>query len=398
VSDACRNELNLSTSKSIGEKGMARVVQRPGMLVAFSTAAGETAPDDGLLAKALAAEIVRPNQEAVVTFYQALAEVSELRQANNRPFMAPGKLPRGWCFAECSGRGIEQAEETRKYPDARKVASSIQPALAGEESTLPDFGLFVDCETCPAMIKLPGGVVMIGSPETEPHRDGDERLAERAIGSFAISRTEVTIGDYRQFVSEMQFGSRSTCDIIDRKKTADDLRMGYGWDAPGYPVSDAMPVSCVNYYDALAYVQWLSEKTGQRYRLPTEFEWEYAARGTSGKAYAFGENLDPDEARYRTSLTIEAMDSNEIGPVAVMSFKPNGFGLYDTHGNVWEWTSSCYSVRTDLASIPDFCSNNVMRGGAWTQSANILRSANRGQRSKSERLNDQGFRVVREFD
>jgi formylglycine-generating enzyme required for sulfatase activity len=398
VSDACRNELNLSITKSVGGKGMTRVVQRPGMLVAFSTAAGESAPDDGLLAKALAAEIVRPDQEAVVTFYQALAEVSEQRHSNNRPFMAPGKMPRGWCFAKCSSRGIDQSEEQRVFPDARTAGATIQPALAASESAVPEFGLFADCETCPAMVRLPGGVVLTGSPEAEPQRDGDERQAERAIGPFAISRTEVTVGDFRHFVMETGHGARSTCEIIDRKPIEDGMGIGYGWDNPGYLESEAMPVSCVNYFDALAYVRWLSEKTGERYRLPTEFEWEYAARGASSTAFAFGNNLDPGEARYRTSLRLEAMDPNDVGPASVMSYAPNSFGIYDAHGNVWEWTATCYSIETDPASIPGFCSNNVMRGGAWTQSANILRSANRGQRSKSKRINDQGIRIVREFD
>ena len=102
VSDACRNELKFAFSKSVSDKGMTRVSQRPGMLVAFATAAGETTPDDGLFAKTLADEIRRPGQEAVVAFYQALAEVSDKRNASGRPFMAPGKLPRGLCFAGCT--------------------------------------------------------------------------------------------------------------------------------------------------------------------------------------------------------------------------------------------------------------------------------------------------------
>ncbi|MEZ5998767.1 MAG: caspase family protein [Hyphomonas sp.] len=101
VSDACRNELKFSFSKGIGDKGMARVEQRSGMLVAFATAAGETAPDDGLFAEILSEEIRRPGQDAALAFYNALAEVSDRRPQSGRPFMAPGKLPRGLCFAGC---------------------------------------------------------------------------------------------------------------------------------------------------------------------------------------------------------------------------------------------------------------------------------------------------------
>lgn len=115
VSDACRNELKFAFSKSIADKGMTRVSQRPGMLVAFATAAGETTPDDGLFAKTLADEIRRPGQDAVVAFYQALAEVSDKRKSSSRPFMAPGKLPRGLCFAECASiLPATPVEPTRK--------------------------------------------------------------------------------------------------------------------------------------------------------------------------------------------------------------------------------------------------------------------------------------------
>ncbi|WP_290497839.1 caspase family protein [Hyphomonas sp. UBA4494] len=117
VSDACRNELKFAFSKSIADKGMTRVSQRPGMLVAFATAAGETTPDDGLFADTLAEEIRRPGQDAVVAFYQALAEVSDKRKSSSRPFMAPGKLPRGLCFAGCTAGPAAPAqpeEPTRK--------------------------------------------------------------------------------------------------------------------------------------------------------------------------------------------------------------------------------------------------------------------------------------------
>lgn len=115
VSDACRNELKFSFSKSVANKGWSVVPQRPGMLVAFATAPGETTPDDGLFAQTLAAEIRRPGQDAVVAFYQALAEVSEARRSTGRPFMAPGKLPRGLCFAGCNKPPVVADEDTRDW-------------------------------------------------------------------------------------------------------------------------------------------------------------------------------------------------------------------------------------------------------------------------------------------
>ncbi len=146
VSDACRNELKFSFSKSAGEKGMARVEQRSGMLVAFATAAGETTPDDGLFATVLADEIRRPGQDAALAFYNALADVSDRRPSSGRPFMAPGKLPRGLCFAGCAMApvdtdkadwdrlsALDKADAYRIYLDLQpngRYAAAAQAALA----------------------------------------------------------------------------------------------------------------------------------------------------------------------------------------------------------------------------------------------------------------------------
>lgn len=152
VSDACRNELKFAFSKSIADKGMTRVSQRPGMLVAFATAAGETTPDDGLFANTLAEEIRRPGQDAVVAFYQALAEVSDKRKSSSRPFMAPGKLPRGLCFAGCTqGAALPAtpAEPSRKadYWFAQEDEYSVfqnnatlKATVTGLEYTIHEFG------------------------------------------------------------------------------------------------------------------------------------------------------------------------------------------------------------------------------------------------------------------
>lgn len=398
VSDACRDELNLSSSKSIGDKGLARVKQRPGLLLAFATAAGETAPDDGLLAKALATEIVRPGQEATVAFYHALAEVSEWRGSKNQPFMAPGKLRRGWCFSRCEREADEGRMPGRDVPDARFSSSSEKAALLAGDDTVPEFGVFTDCEICPAMVRLPAAQVMIGSPLEELNRDGDELQTDVRLEGFAISRREVSVGDLKYFISETGHRLGTTCQVIAASDQASGRGVGFSWEEPGYQAQDDSPASCVNYFDALAYTEWLTSKTGYTYRLPTEHEWEYAARGGRETPFAFGRSLSENDARFRTSKSSESLRLDEMSPLQVMEYSPNAFGLYDMHGNVWEWTSTCYSPSTDPAKAPVFCSNNVIRGGAWSQTENRLRSANRGQRNIADRLNDQGFRLVREFD
>jgi len=398
VSDACRDELNLSSSKSIGEKGLARVSSRPGLLLTFATAAGETAPDDGLLAKALAAEIVRPGQEAIVAFYQALADVSEWRGSNNQPFMAPGKLRRGWCFAHCEPETNSLRAPGREVPDARYAPSSKKAALLAGGDTIPEFGVFTDCETCPAMVRLPAAKVMTGSPVEEVDRDVDEDQTEVHVEGFAISRREVSVGDLKYFMSETGYRLGTTCQVIEPSDQTRVSDIGFSWVEPGYRVQDDSPASCVNYFDALAYTEWLSSKTGHTYRLPTEHEWEYAARGGRQTAFAFGPTLRDGDARFRRSGSVASLKLDDMLPLEMMGHPANSFGLYDMHGNVWEWTSTCYSRSTDPAKTPKFCSKNVIRGGAWSQTKSRLRSANRGQRNIADRLNDQGFRLVREFD
>lgn len=148
VSDACRNELKFSFSKSAGEKGMARVEQRSGMLVAFATAAGETTPDDGLFASVLADEIRRPGQDAALAFYNALADISDRRPLSGRPFMAPGKLPRGLCFAGCARTPVDtdKADWNRlsaiNRADAYRIYLDLYPAGQFVESAQSALELF----------------------------------------------------------------------------------------------------------------------------------------------------------------------------------------------------------------------------------------------------------------
>ena len=154
------------------------------------------------------------------------------------------------------------------------------------------------------------------------------------------------------------------------------------------------PVINVSWQDAQQYVAWLSRRTGQRYRLLTEAEWEYAARAGTVTAYSFGTSISPSLANYAES----GLRQTQI----VGRYPANGFGLHDVHGNVWEWVQDCYAATyygapSDAAEAVTGgdCSSRVLRGGSWGGPPQLLRSAHRNWSLPYFRFNLFGFRVAR---
>jgi len=154
----------------------------------------------------------------------------------------------------------------------------------------------------------------------------------------------------------------------------------------------------VSWEDAQAYAQWLSRQTGQRYRLPSEAEWEYAARGGTKSAYWWG--YAPEAARALCFDCGTTWDARSTAPVG--SFEPNPFGLYDTAGNALEWTADCYRPSYDRAPTDgsawnqEPCQARVARGGAFNKPAKSMRSPARTQFAPDTRINMLGFRLARD--
>jgi len=224
----------------------------------------------------------------------------------------------------------------------------------------------------PKMVVIAAGTFLMGSPQDEQSHQKNESPQQKITlpKNFAIGQTEITAADYDLFLKHTK------PDWID-----DRYKQGRG----------NQPVIFVSWDDAETYTTWLSEQTGFHYRLPTEAEWEYAARAGTTTAYSFGNDhtlLDQygwfGERRYQGSTH----------PVAQK--KPNAWNLYDMHGNVWEWTSDCAAgaIQNEL------CLLYMVRGGAWRDRAGDLRSASRFGHTvyTSDGMdNDLGFRVVREL-
>ncbi len=222
------------------------------------------------------------------------------------------------------------------------------------------------CEVCPDMVELPGGRFTMGSPASEPNRSGNEGpQREVSLRPFAISATEITRAQWQSCVDA------GAC------SGAQDNQTG------GHPVTR------VSYDDAVAYTAWLSQQGGRRYRLPSEAQWEYAARGGTATPYWWG-----------ASFPGPGVVSGE--PRATAGLPANAFGVSGMLGNVREWVADCY-VNTYADAPQDGavvrrsgCERFVVRGGSWRLGAAEHRAANRARFSRSIRDRSVGFRVVAE--
>ena len=264
---------------------------------------------------------------------------------------------------------------------------------------------FQDCKNCPQMIVLPAGNFIMGSPEDEAERRENEAQMEVTFDSpFAMSRTPVTWDQWEACVRD------NWCDGI---AVENSLRTLFdGSENPDYQGQSRgnRPVVGVSWYDAQAFVGWLNNKTGSDdlYHLPSESEWEYGARAGTTTAFPWGDEINFDygnfgQREYGLGGFTEGRDIwlDEVSPVA--SFPANAFGLYDMHGNIFEWTEDCY--QEDRADTPangspnkeGNCANRVFRSGTFTSNPYMQRSARRGAPYPStlRGRNYLGFRVAK---
>ena len=245
------------------------------------------------------------------------------------------------------------------------------------------------------MVRVPPGTFIMGSPPTEEGRDldGNEGPQHEVTipYAFEVGQYEVTRGQYKIFIEETGFRPADS--------RFHSCQSEFTWQKPGFEQADDHPVVCIGWMDAAGYVEWLNtvtdaKETGREFRLLSEEEWEYAARAGTTSTYYFGDTISTAQANY----------SSSAGTVQVGNYNnPNKFGLYDVHGNVWEWVKDCvrganYDNKPLLnGRAVEGCGDliaRVIRGGSWSDGAAELRSANRAFLTNNHN-NSRGFRIAR---
>ena len=236
----------------------------------------------------------------------------------------------------------------------------------------------------PEMVMIPAGVFSMGSPTDEYGREGDEGPPrEVKLQAFALSRDEITFDQFNVF-------ARATNHWLPR-----DERWGSG----------NRPIVEIGWHDAQDYARWLSEQTGENYRLPSEAEWEYAARAKSATRYWWGDEIRPgNQAMANCSMCGSPFDRRQSAPSGM--FERNPFGLRNMNGNVWEWTTDCWhesykdaprDATPWLETDEGECSVRVVRGGSFGDDSSALRSANRHWAIIDQRIFVLGMRLARDL-
>ncbi len=343
-----------------GNHGLARMIVSPTTIISFADKPGEFAADDhrqkhGAYAKGLLTLLDHqdtPLGRGLEEFHNQLKAASN---GKNEPWLT-GATDTDFVFnpkKQFTGR-------IKKQPEM------VNPPKHGDTVVEP----LVDME----FVYIKKGDFMMGSPETELHRYRDEELHRVEIEKgFWMAKHEVTFDQFRLF-----YETTSNTKPVDN-------HWGEG----------KRPVIMINWYQASAYANWLSGQTGKHYRLPTEAEWEYAARAGTTTAFSFGD----DENGFDDYAWNGENSDYKTQPVGLK--KPNPWGLYDMHGNVWEWTSSLYVQEFDGhekidSSLDIGYDDRAARGGAWYFPPKGMRSADRRLYHPKQKLTFMGFRLVLE--
>jgi formylglycine-generating enzyme required for sulfatase activity len=249
---------------------------------------------------------------------------------------------------------------------------------------------FRDCRDCPEMVEIPKGSFLMG---LDIGRDDQKPMHRITINyRIAVGKYEITLRQFEVFLKETNFSPNNGCVVYDLPSF--NMNLAKSWADPDFKQNANHPVVCVNWHDAQAYVGWLSAKTGKKYRLLSESEWEYAARAGSVAKYAFGDTIDSKKANYGDEF-------RRTTPVG--SYPGNKFGMHDMHGNAAEWVTDCWADNYEHTPVTGgpmtegSCQNRVLRGGTWNNQAQYLRSAFRNGYFADFRLSGIWFRVAREL-
>jgi formylglycine-generating enzyme required for sulfatase activity len=445
VLDACRtNPFTRSGGKGIGfAKGLAPSPQVQGVFSLYAASSGQAALDrlsdrdpnpNSVFTRVLIPALTRPGVDLTALAFDVREEVARIaKQAGyeqrpayydetigGRVYLAGSALvtPAGAAAPATQQVAVVAPPVIPAVPAADPcggpVAASFPdqchaPLTAAQERGLKPKDSFRECENCPEVVVVPAGSFAMGSPETEQGRSSDEGPQHVVtIGRpFAVGKLHVTVDQFVAFLAE---------NGVTSKYAADCQHVAWRYGDFNFVKDGPHPAVCLSWEDAQAYVEWLAKKTHKPYRMLTEAEWEYAARGQTQPGiyprFWFGDD-EKGLCRYgnvfdlpiATRLNWQRLGADCSDGYAYTSpaghYQPNAFGLYDMFGNAWQWTADCYhdsykgAPASGSAWLDGNCSGHVLRGSSWFGFPKSFRSAMRSWGSAEARKDDLGFRVAR---
>jgi formylglycine-generating enzyme required for sulfatase activity len=256
------------------------------------------------------------------------------------------------------------------------------------------------------LVRIRGSRFRMG--DTQGIGQADERpVREVWVGDFWMMRTEVTRGMFALFVEDTAYETGHNCWVFEGGWTE---KTGLSWRKPGFEQGANHPVTCVNWHDARAFADWLASKTDMALRLPTEAEWEYAARAGTDTVYYWGEDplplcknanaADTRALEHYSGFAVNQCDDGFVRTSPVGTYPANPWGIEDLYGNVWEWVEDCWNgsyrdAPTDgSAWLTGDCARRGFRGGGYGDIPRFARSTLRNRANAQHRKDDIGFRLV----
>ena len=347
-------------------------------LTIYSASPGKVFDDDlanrSLFGKELAVQMGQPNFDATKAFDRIRLNVARDSNKSQIPLVT-STLAEEIRFSDAQSQGNVRPSE--EEPNAESALAPFRPHDLGitpiREASGSRDEILRDCADCPELVRIPSGTFKMGS--RLPHQKPRHEVS--ITRPFAIGRFEVTFDEWDACVDQ------KGCD-----QSPNDLEWGRGRN----------PVINVSWLDAQKYIKWLSDKTGQTYRLPTEAEWEYAARAGSRKAYFWGTSIGANNANCRDCSPDPFSQTRPVG-----SYGANSFGVFDTSGNIAEWVDDCWNDNyrgapdDGSAWLAGDCRRRVLRGGSFDSTAFQVQTSWRFRYDADVPYYSNGFRVVREL-
>ena len=441
ILDACRNNPFPSRNRS-ATRGLARVEAPIGSLVVYATAPGAVAADgegrNGVFTGALLEQLqtdglsltqmIRRTRAAVVKATDGLQvpwETSSLLREYYLSNPSPSDSSTQGEPRYSDGNGNTGEVPATKQSVEQKTGTQTLAMLENTQPMEPEREQ-KNISPEPDLVSIGGGTFTMGCSAEDRQCESFERPSRAiSVDSFAIATTEVTVEQFESFAedtgyitdAEKNSAGNAGCYTWSDEGGISRSRARWGWDEtanwryPGFRQTPQHPVTCVSWVDANRYASWLSEKTGRNYSLPTEAEWEMAARANTSTPYGaamtsndlctFANVADRSKSLSGVKWTSRvACNDNAWFTAPVASYQANQYGLFDMQGNTWEWVADTWSDSISGKSVDESATNedmsqdHVLRGGGWDSDSRRARISARSKGSASNRASMTGFRLV----